>query len=284
MKKNFLKITIVVALLSSVSVFNSCKREQSDDDTSVATDNSIAENESERLWDAVNSSAYENGIYKLEETNYALLPSCAEVFLDTLSDSASPEKSITIVFDTTTTSGCLCSGWDNKYRKGIVKATWTGAYRDAGTVITITTTNYYVNSNKFEYVKTVTNNGTNGAGHITYDINVSLAKITFTDATTIDWTSQRTREWTEGALTLTPLDDVYSITGTADGTGRAGTHFTALITSPLIIAVGCPYIKQGTVEITPDDKPVRTLDFGTGACDSQATVEINGVVFNINMN
>ncbi len=281
MKKGILKFSLLSLLFAAVFTFNSCKKEQSDSDTGVATDNFKAENESDRIWDAVNSSAYENSILKTEDGNFALLPSCTEVFLDTIPDSITGEKSITILFDTTNNLGCLCSGWDNKYRKGEIKATWTGPYRAAGTVITITTHNYFVNSDKFDYVKTVTNNGTNGAGHLTYAINVSIANILFTDGTTMSWTSQRTREWVEGQGTLTPLDDEYSITGTAEGTSRAGINFTASITNPLIIAVGCPHIKQGTIEITPDGKPIRTLDFGTGNCDSQATVEINGVVYNI---
>jgi len=281
MKKGIFKFSLLAMLFASLATFNSCKKEQSDDDTSVASDNFKAENESDRIWDAINSSAYENSIYKVEDASFALLPSCAEVFLDTIPDTITGEKSITILFDTTSSQGCMCSGWDNKYRKGEIKATWTGQYRDAGTVITISTHNYYVSGDKYDYMKTVTNNGLNGAGHYTYGINVSLANILFTDGTTMSWTSQRNREWVEGQSTLTPLDDVYSITGNAEGVSRAGASFTASITDPLIIAVGCPYIKQGTIEITPDGKPVRILDFGTGSCDSQATVEINGVVFNI---
>ncbi len=281
MKEGILKFSLLAMLFASITTFNSCKKELSDDDTSVAADNFKAENESDRIWDAINSSAYENSIYKMEDANFALLPSCAEVFLDTIPDTITGEKSITILFDTTNNLGCLCSGWDNKYRKGEIKATWTGPYRQVGTVIKITTHNYYVNSDKFDYVKTVTNNGTNGAGHLTYAIDVSLANILFSDGTSMSWTSQRTREWVEGQGSLTPLDDVYSITGNAEGVSRASVNFTTSITDPLIIAVGCPYIKQGIIEITPDGNPIRTLDFGTGGCDAQATVEINGIVFNI---
>ena len=97
----------------------------------------------------------------------------------------------------------------------------------------------------------------------------------------MSWTSHRVREWTDGENTLTPLDDEYSITGTAEGTSRAGVHFTADITNPLIISVGCSNIKQGTIDVTPDGLAVRTIDFGTGDCDKDATVEINGVVYNI---
>ncbi len=281
MKKGILKISLIALLFSSVFTFNSCKKEQSDDDTSVASDNFKAENESDRIWDAVNSSAYENSILKTEEGNFVLLPSCAEVFLDTIPDTITGEKSLTILFDTTASNGCLCSGWDNKYRKGAIKATWTGKYRDPGTIITISTINYYVNGDKYEYQKTVTNNGFNGAGHLTYSINVSVANIYFTDGTSMSWTSQRTREWIEGEGSLTPLDDIYSINGSAEGINRAGTAFTATIVNPLVLAVGCPYIKKGIIDITPDGKPVRTLDFGTGGCDNEATVEINGVVYNI---
>ena len=283
MKSRFLTPGFSIILLCCVFSFNSCKKQNSDSDTSVAIDNFTAENESDRITDLTNSAAGDSGVKRLEEganTSFSVLPDCAHVLLDTMSNS----RSIIILFDSTSNGGkgCLCD-WDQKYRKGAIIATWSGRYRRQGTIITLVTHNYYVDGTRFDYNKTVTNNGKNAAGNLTFSIHVSLAKITYSDGKTINWTSDRTREWIEGQNTLTPLDDVYSITGSTEGTARNGNHFTATITSPLIFAVGCPWIKQGIIDITPDGKAIRTVDFGNGACDSQATVEIKGVVYNITL-
>jgi len=76
---------------------------------------------------------------------------------------------------------------------------------------------------------------------------------------------------------------MYSITGSASGTTGTGTHFTVSITSPIIVKLSCwfespskPGLVQGTLQITPDGKPVRTIDYGSGDCDNTATITVNG--------
>jgi hypothetical protein len=274
---NFRKIAAFVLLISSTAIlFTACKKENSDDDTSIASDYYNGQKESDGIIELLNSAAQDNDVQKQDETESTLLPECAVVTVDTVS---SP-KTITIDFGT---AGCVCDDWDGKTRKGKIIATWSGKYRDAGTVITVETQDYYVNNNHFEYQKTVVNNGQNAAGHLTYSVHITLAKITFTDNTVLQWTSERTREWMEGENTLTPYDDVYHITGDASGTSRNGTAFTLNITSPLEVALACKWIRMGTIVIEPSGHATRTLDFGTGACDSQATVTINGTVYNINL-
>ena len=76
-------------------------------------------------------------------------------------------------------------------------------------------------------------------------------------------------------------DDVYSITGTASGTGFDGTAFTSNITNPLIVALNCHWIEKGTIVFTPSGKLPRTIDFGNGDCDANATITIAGATFNI---
>jgi hypothetical protein len=81
------------------------------------------------------------------------------------------------------------------------------------------------------------------------------------------------------------MDDEYDITGSASGTNRIGKNYAILIDNdnPLHVKVGCRWIVSGKVNITPEGKPGRLVDYGTGACDNDATVTINSRTFNIKL-
>ena len=101
---------------------------------------------------------------------------------------------------------------------------------------------------------------------------------------TISWNSYRTREWIAGESTAAnPMDDVYSITGSANGTAVNANTFTVTIDNPLIVALNCPYIQQGKLTLTPTSLSPRIIDFGSGGCDNNATVTINAVVYEVTM-
>jgi hypothetical protein len=71
-------------------------------------------------------------------------------------------------------------------------------------------------------------------------------------------------------------DDVISITGNSSGKNRLGRTFTTDITSGLIKRSDCKYITSGTLELTPEGLRTRTVDFGNGTCDDDATFTVNG--------
>jgi hypothetical protein len=77
-------------------------------------------------------------------------------------------------------------------------------------------------------------------------------------------------------------DDEYDITGTANAAVVDGDGYVANITSPLHIKIGCGYITEGEIEITPSDKPVRVINYGNGTCDGTFTITINGNTYTIN--
>ena len=98
------------------------------------------------------------------------------------------------------------------------------------------------------------------------------------------WNSTHTREWVAGDDTpLDFADDVYSITGTANGTDANGRNYTANITTPVISKLTCKWFVSGKIEITPTNKSSRVVDFGSGTCDNQATVTIGTNIFNIEL-
>lgn len=70
-------------------------------------------------------------------------------------------------------------------------------------------------------------------------------------------------------------DDVVSVTGSANGTNRDGRNFTVTITG-ITKPANCKHITSGTLEVTPQDFSKRTVDFGNGNCDDDATFTVNG--------
>jgi hypothetical protein len=97
----------------------------------------------------------------------------------------------------------------------------------------------------------------------------------------VSWNSSRVREWIQGYQTGNPWDDIYLITGTADGILASGMTWEREIINALRIELACRFIVSGTVEIRPEGKPVRILDYGNGDCDNIATVIVNGVTYTI---
>ncbi len=173
-----------------------------------------------------------------------------------------------------------CEATNGRVRRGMIHVTFTGPYRAQGTAITITPVNYYVNDNHVEGLKTVTNMGLNNDGDLYYTV-VLDGVVTAADGS---WThsrhADRVRTWISGSDTPTWLDDVYSITGGGTGINRRGIAYTTLITTALRVEHGCAWrVTQGVVQITPENKPVRTLDYGNGSCDNVITVTVNGQTF-----
>lgn len=278
MKAKFLMIPLLAIGLAAG--FNACKKNddnttQTDSDTAAAEDNAFAEAVYTDAFNVVEDAIRKQpGLNKTDEIT-AILSGCDSVTVDTTSTSG--KKIITIDF------GTGCTGNDGKTRSGKIIASLTGRYRTAGTVITTTFDNYYVNGNKVEGTKTVTNKGRNSNNNMEFEIVVSNAKITNSTGS-ISWSSTRKREWIAGENTvLNPLDDVYLITGAASGTDRKGRNFTVTITKALRIEIGCHYITSGTLEIVPGQLAKRTVDYGNGTCDKDATVTINGKSYNFQM-
>lgn len=169
-----------------------------------------------------------------------------------------------------------CVGADGRARNGQIQVTYTGRYRETGTVITMTTNNYTVNGYLVAGTHTVTNLGPSIEGQLVYSVEVD-GEITAPDnAWSSTWQSNRTRIWIEGQNTPTIWDDVYNITGSTSGINRNDVYYEANITVPLRAEVGCRWIVSGAVLIQPEGMAVRTIDFGNGECNNGITVTVNG--------
>jgi hypothetical protein len=265
MKASILQKAALVLSIGAITLSSGCMKALKESTVS-AEDHALAEGTYNDVHQITNEAA--NGSvssFKTDE-DASTLSACATI----THDSTSSPRHLTIDFGAV---NCLCL--DGRYRRGKILVSYTGHYRDAGSVHDISFDNYYVNDNKVSGTKTVTNMGLNSAGHSYFSIHVD-GTIEKADGRTVTWVSDRQREWLAGESTSTKLDDVYLITGSASGTTADGDHFTANITVPLRKALACRWIESGSIEFTPGSKPTRTIDFGTGSCDDEATISARG--------
>ncbi len=260
-------------ITSLVSFTTSCNKvDQQVDDTSAAADDAFAES---IYTDATNiaDEAYAGGDgLKSGDGDNQFLSGCATVTLDT---TATPRELI-IDFGE---ENCLCR--DGRYRRGKIIVTFTGRYRMPGTVITYGFDEYHVNDNQVDGTKVITNMGPNQNNNLYYNIEVVGVIYRANNGGTLSWNSSRVREWIQGVFTFTRWDDIYLITGTADGIRPNGQTWEREIINPLRVDLSCRWIVSGTMEIQPEGLPLRILDYGAGECDNIATVLVNGVTYTI---
>jgi hypothetical protein len=258
-----MKLKIWTIALLALSVLSACRKDKPAVlDNAFASDNSMAENLFNDVYKVVDDvSGQTDGI---REDGIGCIDT---IIVDTTSN----PRTVTIDFGTDD-----CIGEDGRVRKGMLHITYTGRYRDEGTVITVTPENYTVNGYQVNGTKTITNMGTNDLSQYYFTIEVTGSVTAPAGLWTNSWNSSRTRTWVAGYNSLSLIDDVYEITGTASGINRYGTPYTMAITTPLRAELICPWLVSGVLNITPEGADTRTVNFGSGDCNNGFTVTVNG--------
>jgi hypothetical protein len=99
--------------------------------------------------------------------------------------------------------------------------------------------------------------------------------VTFPNGNVYQREGNRVREMIEGFGTpMLWADNVFSISGSWSTSFPTGSR-TSTITTPLRAEAGCPHIVSGVVS-TVRNNNIAILDYGTGDCDNQATLTVNG--------
>lgn len=214
-------------------------------------------------------SANVSGLFELGSTNNPSNLRCFTVTVVPNIPHVFP-KTVTIDFG----DGCL--GRDGKFRKGKIVSIYTAPMRIPGAKVSTTFIRYHVDSFKIEGTHITENTSTlNMQG---WKVKVINGKITNTS-------NNRWKEWNSVKDVLQiagngtpnfPMDDVYKIQGTANGSNSGGHTWAALIVEPLIKKFSCRWIVKGTVRLMRDGR-TALLDYGNGECDNKAIIYINGV-------
>ncbi|MVN76161.1 hypothetical protein GO988_07475 [Hymenobacter sp. HMF4947] len=264
----------LAALAGGLLLATSCqKNEVIADDVVSAEDAGQGDEENATTADLVEAAAPQDATDSASPTvggladMQRLLSGCATRTYD------AKTRTLTLDFGST---NCLCP--DSRYRRGQLIAVFSGPYRQAGAVVTINRTNYFVNDNQHLGTRIITS-----LGGGSFDLSVQNASIIFANnGGTTSWTSQRRYTRTAGFGTATILDDAYTITGSLTGTNRRLVSYTATIQQPLVkkFALGCArHFVAGTVEIANSNQKAMLLDYdpaGTQTCDNVASVTFNG--------
>lgn len=273
-----MKRLLMFVIIGSVSmglIFTSCKKSEKEEleyDTTSTEDAGNSESNFDQVFQQVDNAAVSKSLGKAGP-------------IVTIDSSTSPIK-MTLDYGVAT----ICD--DAKIRSGKIFVTWTGRYRDPQSVINITFENFkqenpiLAKSFTIDNIssKTITNNGRNASGQLNWTISVN-AKITIQTGQNITWISNRSRTWLAGEGTPSWNDDKYEVKGTTSGTNRNGKSYVCNIRegNPLLVDLNCNLrrITKGIIDLTPEGKPTRTIDFGDGTCDADVTVTVNGRIFKI---
>ena len=268
------RIALTIAFVFAASaIYVSCKKDDvADTETTSATDNSLCEGEFLRVLPTVNKIAIdEPGVHRIP-SSATVTSTCPSVSLLT----APNQFPVTMQIDYGT--GCTDSV-DGKVRSGRINVTYDRSWDSSGCVMTMVLDSFYVGAIHFEGTCTVTRT----ANQFHQVINNGRCSKAGSAPWEILWNTDKTITWTTGNSN-SQGPQIIEVTGTNSGTDRNGKTFTATVTSPITRDLTCSWITKGTVVLTPEGKPERTIDYGDGNCDNRGTITIEGNTFEFTMN
>jgi len=209
-----------------------------------------------------------------------------EMFLNDTPESFPPAPCATVTRDTTTTprtitidygtTNCLCA--DGRFRRGVVVISYTGQRRQAGSSFSVAFTNYFVNDHAVTGSVSGSHSLNNGNPLLSRTSTLLLVSPT---NDSMQRTATRSIEMIAGYSTPVRSDDVFLISGSSSST-RNGLTSSQTITTPLRKEVSCNWLVSGVMTTTRGNNS-RTIDFGNGSCDNQATVTVNGITRTITL-
>lgn len=266
MKNVEFKVAVLALVLSFAA--SSCSKEESTDELSSEDLEALEMNAEEEMLqadlDMIAYDAVEDGSVSFKNAGGTVL-ACATVSRDT---TVTPPK---IIVDFGPVN---CTGPDGRDRRGIIEITYTGRRWMPNAIITIKPVGYFVNDFGINGSRVIENKGRNTAGNPHSEITTQLQIITPSGNDTIYRNGLRQQEMIAGDSTRLRMDDEFLVSGQVTTRSVLRGARQAIITSPLHLKRNCRWIVAGTVDFRSSGKPTRTLDYGNGTCDRQATVSV----------
>ncbi len=262
---------VVLTTIVTLFIFSACVRER-DTDIEIVKEEVLGEFMFDNALAIVDDAATKNSGEQL--ANFKTSGYCATITHDTLST----PRNIIIDFGGV---NCMCN--DGRNRRGRILASYTQPYADSTNVTTMSFDTYYVNDILVTGKSIVSNKGKNIIGQKYFEIETEGKMVLGLGNDTVYWNAQRVRTWVQGQNTPVWGDDIYELLGTGNGTNGNRQFYSMNITEPLIKEVGCRYISRGKIEMQPQGKALRSLDYGDGSCDAISNVLINYKAFNVDL-
>ncbi|MBC5774429.1 hypothetical protein H8S95_10180 [Pontibacter sp. KCTC 32443] len=267
MKKQLVKILPLVATAALLS-FTACQKTEDEIetvDTETVESETLAEMEFNTMGDFVEEAGNEEALLngRVAATSEAF-PACATRTFN------AETRTLTIDFGTT---NCVCR--DGRSRRGKIVAVFEGQRHTAGSSVTITLQDYYVNDMHFTGTKTKTYVNANEMNVVVRDARIVTPK------GNLEWSAVRVVERIAGTDTRLLTDDIYQITGRSTGLNRRGIKFNTEIEQPLKLVMAQTCVRNfvaGLVRTTTENGHTMVLDYdpiGGEPCDKIAELTIN---------
>ena len=247
-------------------LFTACKKDETNDLSAAMTTQMVTSSEdqttSEDLFEDVDAQVDVAIETRGGDGNGGTCPTITVVPAD-----GSYPRTVTIDF------GDNCLGVDGRTRSGQIVVNVSDTLAHAGAVRTATFVDYFVDEAHIEGTRTLTNQGADSNGNITFSRTVTGGKVTFPNGDVTTWESSQLLTQVEGASTATFADNVFQVTGDATGVNRRGNDFTIVVTSPLVKRRACRWVSAGVMAMTSNGRTV-SIDYGDGTCDRIATMTL----------
>ena len=280
MKRRLITNSIILSLFLLILNLNSCTKEGDENnfDANIQTAMDYVLCEISAL-DAFNI-VFTSGIDSILFADGTAMIDNANVTLNTSGDTT-----ITIDF------GSIPVHSFGKMRGGMITAALTTLnLLQTGAMATITFDNYAVEGNHLDAQSVILENVTAG-GNPTFNLNFNQAKLYKDGGTdqndTLRFNSSKMIVMTQGSGTPNNHeDDIFSVSGTANGTSSKGSNYTAETSSDLVLDFSCQWLfTQGVLNCTtPEYIDPAVIDFGDGSCNDAISVTLHdneGSVYNI---
>jgi hypothetical protein len=254
-------------LVSAIVLFDSCKKKtEVDNETQSVVDNAICEQQFMSIQPIVSDKSISSKGVK--RTNACESFTILGDTLDANDDKIYDNGPVSFEIDYGTT-GCI--GSDGVYRTGKIKFSTAKRWSVYNNQVTVDLIGYKANTVSYSGQIKITRPDS-------LTITTEVINGHCTDGNwNIDYACTKTMKQIAGYSTKGDIsDDEYSFTGSSNGKNREGRTFTTTITNALIKKMSCKYISSGTLELTPDGFKTRSMDFGSGTCDDDATFTVNG--------
>jgi hypothetical protein len=300
MKTTFLtKLTASLLLACSIT-FIACEKDKSESSITPQEEEQAiySSSESEAETEAISNDVFDDvmgvsddvgmagtGIFggRLINGRIDSTPHCVKVTYTELQAPAHFPLKVVIDF------GNGCQGRDGRTRYGKIITVYTGRLIIPGKSAITEFEGYRIDSISVQGRHVITNTSSSTNRQFTIDVS---GKLTRPSGNYVQWAAHRVITQVEGLATpLFPHDDVFTITGQANGTVKRHsfvTEWESNIVEPLVKRFDCRWISKGIVRTirknqTSSSPWIGVLNYGNGDCDKKAVLTINGIHHQISL-
>ncbi len=270
-----IKFLSILVLASTVVFIHSCKKNTKavDTETQSVVDNSICEQEFMQIQPTINNLAIKTkgtGAQRLTGASGGC-DSLTYISGDTTYTNLLSPPTYSFNYGT-----CSLVNIDGVTRTGSVWIRFLGRPRNVNSKTIIKLINYKVNGALTYSCDSIVVTNLNPITNPIKSFSVQIINGVCTGTGwNIKFHSVKTIDVNTNNTPLIQNDDVLTVKGTAGGTNRNNVDFDVAINS-ITKPANCKWITSGTLDITPKDLSKRTVDYGNGTCDDNATFTVNG--------